>query len=230
MFICNVIDQYGDSFSIYKLISMVPWLQHQHPYNIIMTSRDPALTGRIRIQGQGIASSISGQQCYEFGVNETWQSGLVWSRLWSKSASQVKTSDTLVVIQTKPTIARHSEFWFSLYWTSRLGCLWTLISQFFPTLSGRDCGICLRTSVRYFPIIFQYQQLGTISGQSPALILDHYRWLCIGGRGQTFKRWIREIPNAGISVPRHEPESFCWIIWLHWIMLIILKKLLMCWS
>ena len=35
------------------------------------------------------------------------QSGLVWSRLWSKSASQIKTSDTLVIIQTEPTTAWH---------------------------------------------------------------------------------------------------------------------------
>ena len=44
----------------------------------------------------------------------------------------------------------------------------------FPN-SLRECGICPRISVGYFPIIFQYQQLGTISGQSPAQILDHYR-------------------------------------------------------
>ena len=64
-------------------------------------------TGRIRIQCRAIVGPISGQYYYEFGVNGTRQSGLVWSRLWSKSASQIKTSDTLVVIQTKPTIARH---------------------------------------------------------------------------------------------------------------------------
>ena len=39
-----------------------------------------------------MVGSILGQDYYEFGVNETWQSGLVWSRLWSKS-----------------------EFWFILY-------------------------------------------------------------------------------------------------------------------
>ena len=59
-----------------------------------------------------LVGSISGQDYYEFGVNETWQSGLVWSRLWSKSASQIKTSDTLVVIQTEPTIAWH---WFLIH-------------------------------------------------------------------------------------------------------------------
>ena len=38
-------------------------------------------TGRIRIQGRGVASLISGQDYYEFGVNKMRQSGLVWSRL-----------------------------------------------------------------------------------------------------------------------------------------------------
>ena len=28
---------------------------------------------------RAIVGSISGQYYYEFGVNETWQSGLVWS-------------------------------------------------------------------------------------------------------------------------------------------------------
>ena len=64
-------------------------------------------TGWIKIQCQAIVGLISGWNYYEFGVNETQQSGLVWSRLWSKSASQIKTSDTLVIIQTKPTLARH---------------------------------------------------------------------------------------------------------------------------
>ena len=64
-------------------------------------------TGCIRIQCHTTAGSISGQQCYEFGVSVTWQSGLVWSRLWSKSASQIKTIDTLVVIQIEPAVVWH---------------------------------------------------------------------------------------------------------------------------
>ena len=59
-------------------------------------------TGRIRIQCHDIVGLISGQDYYEFGVNKMWQSGLVLSRLWSKSASQIKTSDTLVVIKPSP--------------------------------------------------------------------------------------------------------------------------------
>ena len=35
-------------------------------------------------------------------VNEMWQSGLVWSRLWSKLASQIKTSDTLLSSKPSP--------------------------------------------------------------------------------------------------------------------------------
>ena len=34
-----------------------------------------------RIPCHATPGSISGQQCYEFGVNETRQSGLVWSRI-----------------------------------------------------------------------------------------------------------------------------------------------------
>ena len=64
-------------------------------------------TGWFRIQCQAIVGSISRPDYYEFGVNEMQQYGLVWSRLWSKSASQIKTCDTLVVIQNKPNIAWH---------------------------------------------------------------------------------------------------------------------------
>ena len=38
-------------------------------------------TERPRIPCHATPGSISGQQCYEFGVNETRQSGLVWSRI-----------------------------------------------------------------------------------------------------------------------------------------------------
>ena len=38
-------------------------------------------TGRIKIQCQAIVGSISGQDYYDFGVNETRQCGQVWSRL-----------------------------------------------------------------------------------------------------------------------------------------------------
>ena len=38
-------------------------------------------TGYIRISCHATLGSISGQQCYEFGVNVMQQSGLVWSRL-----------------------------------------------------------------------------------------------------------------------------------------------------
>ena len=83
-------------------------------------------TGRIRIQGRGIASLISGQQCYDFFVNETWQSGLIWSRLWSKSASQIKTSNTLLVIQTEPSIPQP---WILILSVVRYFHLYTLIGH-----------------------------------------------------------------------------------------------------
>ena len=62
-------------------------------------------TGGIRIQCRATVGLISGRDYYEFGVNEMRQSGLIWSRLGCKSASQIKTSKTLVVVQTNPTIA-----------------------------------------------------------------------------------------------------------------------------
>ena len=50
--------------------------------NMHLNITSPAVsTGRIRIQCRAIVGSISGQDYYEFGVNEMQQSGLVWSRL-----------------------------------------------------------------------------------------------------------------------------------------------------
>ena len=64
-------------------------------------------TGWFRIQCQAVQYQDKIIMNLVWIVNETWQSGLVWSRLWSKSASQIKTIDTLVVIQTKPGVAWH---------------------------------------------------------------------------------------------------------------------------
>ena len=76
-----------------ETVTQYAWKYFHHEISVKL-DRQSTNTERIRIQCQGIVGLISGQDYYEFGVNETWQSGFVCLRVWSKSASQIKTSDT----------------------------------------------------------------------------------------------------------------------------------------
>ena len=124
---------------------------------------------------------------YEFGVNEMQQSGLVWLRLWSKSASQIKTSDTLVVIQTKPTVARHwililpveSQGWPRRRMLVMLSALYHLVTH--TSIVTRDSCVSPRLPPeREFRIL-----MTQINARSPGFVLHLWIWV------PHVRRWLQ---------------------------------------